>query len=68
MPVDGCSADVERLGDFGDGGAGGQEGGCGFGALWCPYGGASEVGASGFGGFEAGHGPLDGELALELGE
>ena len=68
MAVDGGSADSEGLGDLGDGGAGGQEGGSGFGALWCPYGGAAKVCASGLGCFQAGDGSLDGELALELGQ
>ena len=68
MAVDGCSADSEGLGDLGDGGAGGQQGGCGFGALGCPDDGAAEAGASGSGGVEAGDGPLDGELALERGQ
>ena len=68
MAVDGCSADVERLGDFGDGGAGGQEGAGGFGAAGCPYGGAAEAGSSGLGCFQAGDGPFDGELALERGQ
>lgn len=43
VPVDGGSADSEGGGGLGDGGAGGQESGSGFGALWCPYGGAAEV-------------------------
>ena len=68
MPVDGGSADSEGLGDLGDGGAGSQEGACCFSTLGCPDGGAAEAGTSGSGGFEAGDGPLDGELALELGQ
>ena len=68
MPVDGGAADSEGLGDLGDGSAGGQESGGGFGTLWCPDGGAAEAGTSGSGGFEAGDGPLDGELALERGQ
>ena len=68
MAVDGCSADIERLGDFGDGSAGSQEGAGGFGALGCPDGGAAEAGSSGLGSFQAGDGSLDGELALERGE
>ena len=68
MPVDGGAADSEGLGDLGDGGAGGQEGAGCLGSLGRPYGGAAEAGTSGPGGFEAGDGPLNGELALELGQ
>ena len=60
VAVDGCPADVERLGNFGDGGAGGQEGGGGFRALRCPHGGAAEARASGSGGVEDGRTWLDG--------
>lgn len=68
MPVDGGAADSEGLGDLGDGGAGGQEGAGCFGSLGRPYGGAAEAGSSGLGCFQAGDGPLDGELALERGQ
>lgn len=66
MPVDAGSADSQGVGDLGDGGAGGQESFGRFGSLGSPHGGAAEAGASGSGGFQAGDGPLDGELALEL--
>lgn len=68
MPVDGGSADAESVGDLGDGGAGGQEGAGCFGSLGRPYGGTAEARTSGSGGFQAGDGPLDGELALERGQ
>lgn len=66
MAVDGCSADSEGLRDFGDGGAGSQEGTGSFGTLWCPDGGAADARSSCSGRLQAGDSPLDGELALEL--
>lgn len=68
MAVDGCSADVERLGDFGDGRAGSQEGTGSFGTLGCPDGGAADARSSCSGRLQAGNSPLDGEFTLKLGE